>query len=51
MIIAVLIMIFLKQDVRTIQRFTIAILLLSFIFSFPVILAFIVKYIKDRFFR
>lgn len=50
--IAVMIMNLVEQDIRTIQGFTILILLI-FIFSFPVIviLTFIVKYIKNRFFR
>lgn len=49
--IAVMIMNLVEQDIRTIQGFTILILLI-FIFSFPVIviLTFIVKYIKNRFF-
>lgn len=50
--IAVMIINLVEQDIRTIQGFTILILLI-FIFSFPVIviLTFILKYIKKRFFR
>jgi hypothetical protein len=52
MVISILILNFIEHDTRIIQGFIITILL-SFIFSFPaiVILTFIVKYIRNRFFR
>ncbi len=52
MVISILILNFIEHDTRIIQGFIITILL-SFIFSFPaiVILIFIVKYIRNRFFR